>query len=79
MVGSLTFSAYWMVRMIREVISAEGKGQKFPSLLIFGGGIYFLGRHGRAVPDGGATRLVFLLLIPLNFMLVGLFLILGRN
>ncbi len=65
--------------MIREITSAEGKGEKFPLLLIFGGGVYFLRRHGRTVPDGAATRLVFLLLIPLNILLITLFFVLGRN
>lgn len=77
--AALVFWAYWRVRMIREITLAEGKGEEFPLLLFFGGGVYFLRRHSRTVPDGAATRLVFLLLIPLNILLIVLFFVLGRN
>jgi hypothetical protein len=79
LLASLAFSAFWQVKMIREVNLAEGKRGRVPFLLIFRGGIYFLHRHARAVPDGTETRLVLLLLIPLNVVLVALFIILGRT
>jgi len=77
--ASLVSWAYRRIRMIREITSAEGKGEKFPLLLFFGGGVYFFRRHSRTVPDGAATRLVFLLLIPLNILLIVLYFVLGRN
>jgi hypothetical protein len=76
---SLVFSAFWVARMIREINLAEGKPGTVSFLLLFGGGIYLLGRHSRAVPTGTVTRVVFLLLIPINFLTVGLFLLLGRS
>jgi hypothetical protein len=39
--ASLVSWASWRVRMIREITSAEGKGEKFPLLLFFGDGVYF--------------------------------------
>jgi hypothetical protein len=79
LVGSLSFSAFWLVKMIREINLAEGKHGRIPFPLIFGGGIYLLHRRSRAVPNGIETRLLFLLLIPLNVVLVAFFIILGRS
>jgi hypothetical protein len=76
---SLVFSAFWVARMIREINLAEGKPGTVSFLLLFGSGIYLLGRHSRSVPTGTVTRVVFLLLIPINFLLVGLFLLPGRS
>jgi hypothetical protein len=79
MLTSLVFSAFWVARMIREINLAEGKPGTVSFLLLFGGGSYLLGRHSRAVPTGTVTRVVFLLLIPINLLPVGLFLLLGRS
>jgi hypothetical protein len=75
----LVFSAFWVVKMIREINAAEGKPGKFQFLPIFGGGLYLLHRHSRAVPDGDISRLVFVSLIPANIVLIGWFLILGTK
>jgi hypothetical protein len=79
LLGSLSFSAFWLVKIIHEINLAEGKRGRIQFLLILGGGIYLLHRHSRAVPNGIETRLVFLLLIPLNVVLVAFFIILGRS
>jgi len=78
MIACMSFSAFWLVKMVREISHAEGRrGLRF--VAVFGGGLYLLHRHSRAVPEGDITRLVFLLLIPANFFLVFLFLRLGAQ
>jgi hypothetical protein len=76
MVGSLVCSACVFVKMLREISEAEGKKGGVPWLAVFGGGLYFLRRYNRSVPDG-RTAIWFLLLLPIDVVLVGLFLILG--
>jgi hypothetical protein len=77
MTACLAFSAFWLVKMVREINEAEGKPGKFQFLAVFGGGLYLLHRHSRAVPDRDFSRVVFVLLIPANVALIGWFLVLG--
>jgi hypothetical protein len=63
MVASLAFSAFWQIKMIREINSADrAEGKRYLTatlLLLFGGIFYFYRRHSRAVPNGVETRIVF--------------------
>ena len=76
LISSLVCSVYIFLKMLREISEAEGKKGKIPSLAVFGGGLYLLHRYGESVPNG-RTALWFVLLIPVNVILLGLYLVLG--
>ena len=78
LIVSLCVSAYCFVKIIREISQAEGKPGSFPFLAVFGGFFYLLNRHSRVVPSN-RMRILFLLLVPINIVLLGLFLILGKT
>jgi len=61
-VACLAFSIFLRFRMIRDINEAEGQPGRIPLLLIFGGGWYFLYRHGKACPDDAGTRVLCVLL-----------------
>jgi hypothetical protein len=68
--ASLVCSACVVARMLHEIGEAEGKG-KISLLALFGGGPFLLHRYSQAVPNG-RMALWFLLLVPTNFILIGL-------
>jgi hypothetical protein len=78
MIASLVCSAWVLTRMLREISEAEGKKGKISLFSLFAGGPYLLHRYSESVPDG-RTAAWFLLLIPTNVMLIGLYLVLGRH
>ena len=76
---SLLSSAYVLVKMLREIRDAEtikGKEGNIPLLAAFGGAMYLFHRYGQSVPNG-RTPLWFLLLVPANVILLGLYLVLS--
>jgi hypothetical protein len=78
LITSLVCSAWVLTRMLREISEAEGKQGKISLLALFAGGPYLLHRYSKSVPNG-STSLWFLVLIPANVILIGLYLILGHN
>ena len=76
--ASLVCSAWVLTRMLREISKAEGKNGKISLFTLFAGGPYLLYRYSKSVPDGNMA-VWFLLLIPSNVILGGLYLILGGH
>jgi len=76
LISSLVCSVNVFFKMLREISEAEGKKGKIPLLALLGGGLYLLRRYGESVPNG-RTALWFVLLIPANVILLGLYLVLG--
>jgi hypothetical protein len=78
MTASLVCSAWVVRRMLREISEAEGKKRKISLSTLFAGGPYLLHRYSESVSNG-STAVWFLLLVPTDVILIGLYLILGRH